>query len=212
MKTTTNFNTKKMVQLALFTAIVVLMSFTPLGYFKTPVFSITLLSIPVAVGAIVLGPVAGAFLGTVFGISSFVQCFGMDAFGTFLFTNNPFGTFVTMMVARILMGWFTGLIFVGIKKIDRTKNLTYAVTCLAAPILNTIFFMTALMIFFFNNAKFQEIDFVKAVGANNALTLAVGMVGFNALVEAVVCFIIGTAIAKAIDIVSRRSGMNAKSY
>jgi uncharacterized membrane protein len=76
MNTTTNFRTNRMVQLALFTAIILLMTFTPIGYIKIPGLglAITLLVVPVTVGAIVLGPVNGAFLGGVFGVTSFVQC------------------------------------------------------------------------------------------------------------------------------------------
>ena len=69
---------------AVLTAIVVLMAFTPLGYLRVGLVSITFLVIPVVIGGIVLGPVRGGFLGAVFGATSFIQCFGMDAFGTAL--------------------------------------------------------------------------------------------------------------------------------
>ena len=60
-------NTKKIVTYALVIAIILLMSFTPLGYLKMPGIEISLLAIPVAVGAILLGPEAGAVFGGVFG-------------------------------------------------------------------------------------------------------------------------------------------------
>ena len=53
-------STLYMVELAMMIAIILLMSFTPLGYLRTPGLSITLLTIPVAVGAIILGPKGGA--------------------------------------------------------------------------------------------------------------------------------------------------------
>ncbi len=65
--------TRYMVELALMSAIIIVMALTPLGYIKTPVLSITLLTIPVAVGAMILGPKGGAFLGAVFGATSFAQ-------------------------------------------------------------------------------------------------------------------------------------------
>ena len=52
-----------MVELALMTAIIFIMAFTPLGYFRTPGISITFLTVPVAVGAIILGPKGGAVCG-----------------------------------------------------------------------------------------------------------------------------------------------------
>ena len=83
-----------MVRLAVVTAIIILMAFTPIGYLKYGPLSITFLQIPVVVGAIVLGPASGAFLGGVFGATSLAQCFGLDAFGTMLFGLNPVGTII----------------------------------------------------------------------------------------------------------------------
>lgn len=88
------FSTKYLVELALLVAIVLLMAFTPIGYIKTFGLEITLIVVPVAVGAVTLGPLAGAILGGVFGVTSFIQCFGMSAFGAILLGVNPFFTFL----------------------------------------------------------------------------------------------------------------------
>ena len=69
-------NQKKLQDLtltAVLAALVLLMSFTPLGYLKVGFVSITFLTIPVAIGAMVVGPGAGLFLGTLFGITSLIQ-------------------------------------------------------------------------------------------------------------------------------------------
>ena len=108
----TKFNTKYMVELALMVAVILVMSLTPLGYIRTPGLSITLLTVPVAVGAIILGPVGGLICGLTFGLTSFYQCFVGGAMGTVLLGINPFGTFVTTVVTRTLEGFLTGLIFV----------------------------------------------------------------------------------------------------
>ena len=92
MKNTHSQKTLFMVELALMVAIIFIMAFTPLGYFQTMGLSITFLTVPVAVGAIILGPKGGAICGLAFGITSFMQCFGMGAFGTMLFNINPLGT------------------------------------------------------------------------------------------------------------------------
>jgi uncharacterized membrane protein len=204
MKTTTNFRTLRMVQLALFIAIIVLMAFTPIGYIKTLGVEITLLVVPVAAGAVVLGPVSGAILGGVFGISSFIQCFGLSGFGAALLEINPLGTFILCMVPRILMGWLTGLIFAGIKKIDRTKSISYAVANLAGPLLNTILFMIVLIPFFYHTDYIQSL--AKAAGTKNVFAFMLAFVGVNGLVEAIVCFILGTAISKAIDVFISKQG------
>lgn len=202
MKTTTNFRTEKMVQMALFIAIIVIMTFTSIGYIKTFGLEITLLVVPVAVGAIALGPTAGAILGGVFGITSFIQCFGMSAFGAMLLGINPVGTFIVCMVPRILMGWITGLTFAGVKKVN--KNLSFAVSNLVGPLLNTMFFMTILMLFFYNTDFIQ--GFAQKMGTHNVFAFVLAFVGLNGLIEAGICFILGTAVSKAIDVVKNKTG------
>lgn len=68
-------NTKFLVELALMVAIIIVMALTPLGYIKTPGLSVTLLTIPVTVGAVMLGPAGGAVCGAAFGLTSFYQTF-----------------------------------------------------------------------------------------------------------------------------------------
>jgi uncharacterized membrane protein len=200
MKTISNTRTLKMVQLALLTAILLLLAFTPMGYIKLPTgLSITIIGIPVIIGAITLGPAGGAILGAIFGLTSFAQAFGADPFGVILLGINPIGLFITTMVPRILMGWLTGLIFKGLKKIDKTKLLSYVITSLAGSLLNTILFMSTLMLIFYNNPKFQEIEFIKGVNASNVLALVIAMVGINIVTEMIASGILGTAIAKAVD-------------
>ena len=75
------FSTKYLVEMALLVAIILIMAFTPIGYIRTAGLEITLIVVPVAVGAVTLGPAAGAILGGVFGVTSFIQCFGMSPFG-----------------------------------------------------------------------------------------------------------------------------------
>jgi len=188
-----------MVQLAMFTAIILLLAFTPLGYLKiTAGLSVTLIGLPVIIGAITLGPAAGTVLGTVFGLTSFSQAFGMDALGVLLLAENPVGLFITCMVPRILMGWLTGLIFRGLKRIDKSKIVSYIVTSLAGSLLNTVLFLASLMLFFYNTLI--RLNVVEVSGNINPFMLAVILAGFNAVAEAVVCLIIGTTVSKCIDL------------
>lgn len=208
MKAVSNERTLKMVQLALFTAILLLLAFTPLGFIKLPTgLSITIIGIPVIIGAITIGPLGGAILGAVFGMTSFAQAFGADLFGAILLGINPLGLFITCMVPRVLMGWLTGLIFQGLKRIDKTKLVSYVITSLAGSLLNTIFFMSSLMLIFYNNSEFQEIEFVKNVNASNVFALIIAMVGINVITEMIASGILGTAIAKPIDMLKRKNSI-----
>lgn len=185
-----------MVQIAMLTAIVLILAFTPLGYIRTGGLEITLIVIPVAVGAVILGPVGGMILGAVFGITSFIQCFGMSPFGAMLLSISPVKTFVTCVVTRTLMGLLTGLIYQGMKKISRNKSLNTVVANLCCPFMNTLLFMSCIVIFFYQTDYIQ--GFVSMLGAANPFLFVLGFVGINGLVEALLCFVVGSAITRAL--------------
>lgn len=192
-----NSKNRKLVQIALLTAIIIVMAFTPLGYFKTAGLEITFIMIPVVIGAIILGPSAGALLGGIFGITSFIQCFGMSAFGVALFNINPIYTFIVCVVPRVLAGFLCGVIFKAISKSDKTKILSFGVASLIGPILNTVLFMSALILFFYNTDYIQSI--AQAIKTTNVFSFVVLFVGINGLVETIVCFILSTAITKPLS-------------
>ena len=184
----TKFNTKYMVELALMVAVILVMSLTPLGYIRTPGLSITLLTVPVAVG--------GLICGLTFGLTSFYQCFVGGAMGTVLLGINPFGTFVTTVVTRTLEGFLTGLIFKGLHSIKGVKKFSYYIASLCCPLLNTLLFMSSLVLFFYNTDYVQA--FVTALGAKNPLIFVVIFVGVQGLIEAGICFIVASVVSRAL--------------
>lgn len=190
-------STGYLVRLAVLIAVILLMEFTGLGYIKVGILEMTILQIPVVVGAIVLGPGAGAILGAVFGATSFFECFGKSAFGVVLFGINPFFTFLVCMVPRVLMGWLCGLIFRWLYRVDKTRILSYGVASLAGAVLNTALFMTLLMVLF------GSTDYIKGLmGAMGIFQFVILSVGVQGLVEAAICFVAGTAISKALAVYS----------
>jgi uncharacterized membrane protein len=191
------FSTKEFVEMALLVAIILLMAFTPIGYIRiTAGLEITLIVVPVAVGAVTLGPAAGAVLGAVFGITSFVRCFGANAFGAVLLGINPFFTFLVCVPTRILVGWLTGLIYSGLRKTKLPSSVSLTIANLCCPLLNTTFFMSTLVLCFYHTEYIQS--FVTQLGVQNAFLFVLAFVGVNGVVEAVVCFVVGTAISAAL--------------
>ena len=182
--------TLKTAQLALLVAILLVMAYTPLGYLRTFGLEISFLMIPVTIGAVVLGPVGGAILGLIFGITSFITCFGSSAFGAMLLSINPVFTFITCVVTRLLAGFVAGVIFKAVKKL----KLSYEISCLAGPLLNTLFFMGSLVLFFYNTEFIQGI--ATSLGVANPFTFVVAFVGIQGMVEAVACFVIATIVSK----------------
>ncbi|MDD3193294.1 MAG: ECF transporter S component [Oscillospiraceae bacterium] len=185
--------TRKLVQLAILIAIMLVLAFTPIGYLKVGIIEISFMTIPVVVGAIILGPGAGAILGGVFGLTSFIQCFGMSTFGMTLLGVNPIFTFLVCMAPRILMGYLSGVIFKALHHAGKTKILSFAVASLSGAVLNTIFFVGLLMLLFGTS------DYMMGLrGGQSLLGFLAAFVGVNGLIEAIVAFILGTAISKAL--------------
>ena len=184
-------------QLGMLSAIIVLMAFTPLGYLRVGPLSITFLTVPVVLGAIMMGPLDGAILGAVFGATSFAQCFGLDAFGTTLLTLNPVFTFILCFVPRILIGLASGYLLKGLEKIRTNQVVAYALSALAGAVTNTVFFVGFLLLLFGNT------DYIRSFG-KNILAIVGVLITTNALIEAVICTIIVTILAKALGAIYKK--------
>jgi uncharacterized membrane protein len=197
MQKTKKQNLLYLCELALLIAIEIVLAYTPLGYLRVGPLSLSFLTIPVAIGACVLGPAAGAILGGVFGITSYINAItGASAMTGAMFQLNPFTCFITCIVARALMGFLAGVIFKGMAKVDKPDFWRYPVTSLAAPLLNTILFMGCIVLFFYKSDYVQGL--VSSLGASNPLMFVILLVGVQGLIEAVVCCVVGTAVSKAV--------------
>ena len=129
-------NTRWLTQLALLVAVLLVMNYTPLGYLQVGPLSMSLLTIPVAIGAMTLGPVAGAILGGVFGTTSFVSALRTPSvMSAAMLQASPVGTFITCFVARVLVGLCAGWVYIGIKKLlPKNTKLCCAVGAVATPL------------------------------------------------------------------------------
>lgn len=181
--------TLQMAQLAILLAILLIMAFTPLGYLKIGPLSVSFLTLPVAIGAVILGPKAAIILGAAFGLTSFYQCLGMDALGVALMGVSPVRTFIMCFVPRVLIGVITGYLYQLLKY--KNDKVATAVTCLAAPIVNTVFFLGTMVLFFGQTPVLQQF------GTTVWAILSVMGIA-NVIPETLVCLLAGTAICLAL--------------
>ena len=189
---------RRMTELALLMAIIILMTFTPLGYLPTPWgLSITLIVIPVAIGGIVLGAKAGAFLGLVFGLFSFIKTFTpMGSFLNIAMLEASLPRFIILcIVPRVLVGWLPALLYRKLKQITKLRTISQAICCFLTPIFNTLFYMTACWLLFADTWLAHTGNTGSGV---NVLALMLGTVAVNGIVEAVACLVLGTAVSKAL--------------
>ncbi len=123
-----NEKTYELVLTALFTAIIVIMAFTPLGYIPLVVINATIIHIPVILGALFLGPKKGAFLGFIFGLTSFINnTFKAATASAFVFSpvlaanivgvSGIFKSLYICFVPRILVGVIPYFVYIGIRSL-----------------------------------------------------------------------------------------------
>ena len=176
---TKKFNTSQLTILGLMSGILFLMAYTPLGYLNVGPLAVTFNVIPVAICAVVLGPTGG----------------GASALGSALFQISPVLTAVQCFVPRILDGICLGFIYRAVHKKANTY-VSCAVTGFFSAFLNTLFFMSALVMMFGNTELIQNL-----MGGRNIIVGCCVMVGFNAISEMISSTIItaavGTALSKA---------------
>lgn len=193
-------NSKKIRDLtihALLIAIMAIMAFTPLGYIKIGVVQMTLMCLPVAAGIFFGGKKTGILLGFVFGLTSFIQCFGMDSFGTTLFSMSPVKTALMCFVPRMLMGFLAGLVFELLMKSKLNNIVSYAVMSLIIPMLNTLFFVTTFIVFFKGTEFFTSLE--ETFGTTNLFAFFAAFCGINAVLEIILNGVVGIPMCKALE-------------
>ena len=143
-----NAKVKRMVGIALLMAMVIVLQFV--GSMIPPIggtVSISLVLIPIIVGAAIYGPGAGAILGTTFAVVTIINCItGADLGGAMVFQANPLLCILVVGCKSILAGVFSGLVY----KLISKKNAYVAMLCAAiiCPIVNTGIFVTCMLLFF----------------------------------------------------------------
>ena len=182
-------STEKTVMLALFTALVALLSYLG-GFIKIGgLASVSLTLIPVVLGAALCGPLAGAWLGGVSGVVFFITA---DA--VFWFSLSIPGTIVTVMIKGIAAGLLAGLAY----KFLEGKNRYVAViaSAIVAPVVNTGIFLLGCMVFFMDTVN----EWAIVEGMSTGAYLIVFFVGLNFVFELLFNVIFSPAIVKLISL------------
>ena len=186
-------NTKTLTRVALLVAIELVMKMVGLGSVPVGPLYMSFLTLPIAVGAITMGPAVGALLGGVFGAVSFYDAItGASAMTGALFQVSPVNTFILCVGMRVLMGLCCGLIFSGLKP----GTWSYILSAMSAPFLNTVFFMGWIVLAFYGCDYVQNLVSVK--GAANPFMFVVLLVGVQGVAEFLVSGILGGIVARAV--------------
>lgn len=184
-----NKNTKKLVGIALFTAIVVVLQLIG-SAIKFGQFSVSLVLIPIVVGTALYGIGAGAWLGLVFGVTVLISG---DA-AAFL-TVDVFGTIVTVLLKGTLAGLAAGAVYKLIEK--KNKYVATIAAAFICPVVNTGVFLLGCLVFFMPTIN----EWAAGLGFDSAgAYMITGLVGLNFVFELVVNLVLGPVIVRLVDL------------
>ena len=208
MQTPTRNKISSLVQLAILTALVVVLQ--ALGSFITiGPLPMSFVLIPIVIGACLLGAKHGAFLGFVFGlITMFMGILGRDWFSSMLFQARPLWFIVVCLLKATAAGLVAGLVYSLLGKAfgGKKKFLQTVLASIAAPIVNTGIFVLGMLLFFFNTLETLPSSYPDIFGTyQNAFQLVfLGLAGLNFVGEFVVNLVFSPAIVRIIDVVKKK--------
>ena len=194
-------DTRWTVTVALMMAIVILLANTPLGMIQLPIVKATTVHIPVIIGSIVLGPLAGGILGATFGICSLISntmapTLLSFAFSPFLSTTGFVGVLKAIWVSvgcRTAMGIATGWLWMLLKKLKVNQNVALIIAGFLGSMFNTIFVMGSIYVLFANQyAQAKEVAVTAVFG------LIMGTVFASGVPEAIAAAILVIALGKVL--------------
>lgn len=200
-KTKTKRGTGWNVRVALMLAVIVLLANTPLGMIQLPIIKATTVHIPVIIGAILLGPAAGAILGAAFGICSmlsntYAPTLLSFAFSPFMSTTGLLGAVKALWISigcRILIGVVSGWLWILLKKLRCPFTAAYAICGFVGSMTNTAAVMGS--IYLLLAAQYAA---AKEVAVTAVWGLIMGTITASGIPEAVCATILVALITKAL--------------
>ncbi|MBR2742493.1 MAG: ECF transporter S component [Clostridia bacterium] len=190
-----------MVGVALMAAIIIILANTPLGLIQLPIIKATTVHIPVIIGAILLGPLAGGILGGVFGICSLVSntvapTLLSFAFSPFLSTTGVPGALKAVWVAvgcRILIGVVAGWVWRAFSRSKVNDFVALPIVGFIGSMTNTILVMGSIYVLFA-----QQYAEARNVALTAVFSLVMATVTASGIPEAIAAAILVTVIGKAL--------------
>lgn len=192
------YSARQLTQFSLLLALEVILGVTPLGLIMIPPVAVTLMHIPVIIGAIVMGPGAGMLLGGTFGIIAMIKATTTAVspvdilFSPFL-SGKPLASIFICVVCRVLLGLFAGLLFRALNPLFKNNLWSIGISAIGATILHTIMVLGSLWLFF--SPVLQE-----ALGASaSGIGLILGTIfSLNGGLEILAAAVIAVPVCKAL--------------
>ena len=194
-------DTRWMVCVALMAAIVIVLANTPLGMIQLPVIKATTVHIPVILGAVLLGPLAGGILGGVFGICSLISntmapTLLSFAFSPFMSTTGLPGVLKALWISvgcRILLGVVSGWLWKLFEKVHLNQTIALPITGFVGAMVNTVTVMGSIYLLFA-----QQYAQAQDVGITAVWGLIMGTITASGIPEAIASAVLVLALGKVL--------------
>lgn len=193
-------DTRWMVSVALMAAIIIVLANTPLGMIQLPIIKATTVHIPVIIGAILFGPMAGAILGGVFGVCSLISNTMAPTLLSFAFSPFMASDFGGVLKAlwisigcRVLIGVAAGWLWILLKKWNLNTLIALPITGFVGSMVNTVTVMGSIYLLFA-----QQYAEAKEVAITAVWGLIMGTVTASGIPEAIAAAILVTALGKVL--------------
>lgn len=193
----THARTLRLVQIALLTALMLLLQLA-FGSLRIGPVTLSFSLVPLVIAAVLIGPGAGAFLGLVSGVATFIQVLtAADPFYMLLIATNPFLTAVICITKTTLAGLLAGLCYRAICKVSKYRVLNVILPAALCPIINTGIFCLG-MYFGFGSALQSSETFGAAASASLISFVLIGLAGVNFIYELLTNVVVCPIIYKAL--------------
>ncbi|MGF0102756.1 ECF transporter S component [Bariatricus sp. SGI.019] len=207
-------DTRWMVSVALMAAIVIVLANTPLGMIQLPIIKATTVHIPVIIGAVLLGPSAGAILGFVFGMCSMISntmapTLLSFAFSPFMSTTGIPGALKAIWISvgcRILIGVAAGWLWILLSKLKVNQVIALPIVGFVGSMVNTITVMGSIYLLFA-----QQYAEAKDVAVTAVWGLVMGTVTASGIPEAIAAAVLVLALGKVLIQVFKKMNINIVS-
>ena len=194
-------DTRWMVCVALMAAIIIVLANTPLGMIQLPVIKATTVHIPVILGAVLLGPLAGGILGGVFGICSLISntmapTLLSFAFSPFMSTTGLPGVLKALWISvgcRILIGVVSGWLWKLFEKVHLNQTIALPITGFVGAMVNTVTVMGSIYLLFA-----QQYAQAQNVGITAVWGLIMGTITASGIPEAIASAVLVLALGKVL--------------
>ena len=207
-------DTRWMVSVALMAAIVIVLANTPLGMIQLPIIKATTVHIPVIIGAVLLGPSAGAILGFVFGMCSMISntmapTLLSFAFSPFMSTTGIPGVMKAIWISvgcRILIRVAAGWLWILLSKLKVNQVIALPIVGFVGSMVNTITVMGSIYLLFA-----QQYAEAKDVAVTAVWGLVMGTVTASGIPEAIAAAVLVLALGKVLIQVFKKMNINVVS-